>query len=173
MKKLILSALIAITAVFAGCKTATVESMEQLGFTAGYTAAYVLNKQAKIDNPARQAIINVMTVVQTVTPATNETYSTKWSEVAKVELQKLVDAGKIPQQSADYISRDIGKLGGLLDKYIEKKGIKDKKDLVDAFVGSFCSSFLTYFKPANVVSADSEKKELDEFTNEYLTENLK
>lgn len=178
MKKLLSTIMLASAVVLAGCnKEPTVEQMTELGTASGYTAAYVLDKQVKVEAEVRNGIIDVMNEVQKFIPQTNETYTAAWTPVVKSFLDTLKDKdGKpLPEATKEYILKDFGYVTSLLDQWIDKKGIRTEKNLTDAFVNAFFDSFLTNFKPANLMGAAKrdEEHKIDKLTEEILEELLK
>ena len=153
--------------VFSGCKTVpTADQMAKLGRASGYTAAFVLNTQVKVDDTTRNAIVDIMGQVEKSIPDTNQTFVAVWTPIAKAYLDEFKDKSGKPLSDAakNVILTNFGYVVGLLDTYVDKKGIREYKDLTETFVHSFCDTFLTNFKPVNTVSASLKKEELDEFT---------
>jgi len=168
IKTLALTA-VAATSIIVGCKTVpSVDEMTTLGKVSGYTAAYVLNKQVKVDDTTRNAIIDIMNEAEKYIPGTNETFASTWTPIAEKYLNEIKDkdGNPLPEATKARVLKDFNYLVGLLDSYIEKKGIKQYQELTDAFIHSFCDSFLTNFKPANGFSVSTQ--ELDEYTYGYM-----
>lgn len=150
-----------------GCKSIpTVDQMAKLGTASGYTAAFVLNTQVKVDDTTRNAIVDIMGRVENSIPDTNQTFVSVWTPIAQSYLDEFKDKNGNPLSDTvkKVILTNFGYVVGLLDTYVDKKGIREYKDLTETFVHSFCDSFLTNFKPVNTVSASLKKEELDEFT---------
>ncbi len=155
------------TLMFTGCKSVpTTDQMNTLGKASGYTAAFVLNTQVKVDDTTRNAIVDIMGQVEKSIPDTNQTFVVVWTPIAKTYLDEFkTKSGKsLPEAAKNVILTNFSYVVGLLDTYVDKKGIREYKDLTETFVHSFCDSFLTNFKPVNTVSATLKKEELDEFT---------
>lgn len=172
MKNCILTTLTIIIAFFTGCKTMpTVESMTNLGLTSGYTASIVLNTQTKMDVQTRTTITTIVTEVQKFTPETNSTYTVAWTPIAQKYVNQLVAEQKITQMVGNNVMVYFGYITNLLDLYIEKKGIREYQELVDAFIHGFCDSFLMNFR--SIALKASSKTEIDEFTYETLMKNFK
>jgi len=173
MKKLVLGIIAACMAIITGCKTVwTTDESYKVGSAVGYTTAYVLNNQAKLDNDTRNAIIKITTEVQKYVPGSNETFTTAWTPIVNSYLDKLVADGKLTVKQAERVKKDFCYITTLLDSYVEKKGIKPYQDCVNAFIDGFITKFLDNFKPVNVsgvLCTSTKSAELDAVTYEYLS----
>jgi len=153
-----------------GCKTTwTTDESYKVGSAVGYTTAYVLNNQTKVDDTTRGIIINVMTEVQKYVPGTNETFYAKWTPIANKYLDELVEKKDLTEKQAERVKKDFGYVVSLLDTYVEKKGIKPYQDCIDAFVNGFCTKFLENFKTTTGFCANTEEENIDQYAYGYLT----
>lgn len=165
MNKIIMYLWIISAIVVTGCKSLpTVESVSTLGDKFGKTTAYILNKQDKVDDDMRTTIIRIINEVERFIPKTNETFTTTWTPIVNNFLNDFKDksGNHLSEYMKDRVLTYFTYIVTLIDKYIEKKGIGERQELVDAFVHSFCSSFLADFKPANVVSVSTCETEIDQ-----------
>ena len=159
-----------------GCSTLpTADQMTSLGKASGYTAAYVLNTHVTLDTTARDAICNIVGGVEKIVPETNSTYAATWTPVAKKYLDGFKDksGNALPDATKDLVLTNFNYLVGLIDKYVDKKGVRQYTDLTDAFIHSFCDTFLANFKKSETVSAGVKKQDLDEFTYATMMEAIK
>lgn len=173
IKSLFVTTTLLAATILTGCKTVPTENqMQTIGNMSGYTAAFVLDKKVKVDDVTRNAIINITTEAEKYIPATNETFATTWTPIAKKYLDDFKDksGNPIPEETKKKVLTAFNYIVGLLDKYVEKRGIKEYQNLTEIFIHSFCNSFLTNFKPVNTQLMSSQKIELDEFTYKTMME---
>lgn len=171
IKSVLMSVSLVIATVLTGCKTVpTEDQMTTIGKMSGYTAAFVLDKEVKVDNTTRNAIIAIISEAEKYIPTTNETFATTWTPIAKRYLDNFKDeyVNPIPEATKEKIVTSFSYIVGLLDQYVEKRGIKQYQNLTEIFIHSFCDSFLISFKPANTQSLSAPKVEFDEFTYETM-----
>ena len=171
MKKLIMTAIAAIALVgCSGCKTKwTVEQVDTMSFAVGAAAAKVANiYDDKIQVESRNATIEVMNKLQYCIPDTNETFQTKWTDIASEHLDTLVANNKITEVQKDKIMITVNMATSAIDRFCDKHdGVKQSKEYTSAIVHGFCTGFLNNFKPANMFGVGI-KTEYDEDTYEFL-----
>jgi len=157
-----------------GCKTSqiTVEESYKIGTAVGNTTAYVLNNQFDVSNSTKTVIIDVVTEISKYVPATNETCSSTWTPIVKSLTDGYVKEGRMTQNEADRVVKDFKYITTLLDKYIDKKGLRSYQELIDSFVHGFCDKFLEKFKNNVLLASSIENEELDEEAYEYLSKNI-
>ena len=177
MKKVLASIIAGIMMVAIGCKSLpTTNQMSLLGTASGKTTAYIMNKQVNPTVEVRNGIIDVMNEVQKYIPATNETYTAKWTPIAENFLKSLKDkeGNPLPEATVARIVKDFSYVTTLLDKWVDKKGIRQYTELTDAFTNAFFDAFLTDFKPANSVGFSAAAPfKCEELTEELLSEIIK
>lgn len=172
MKKLIMTTIAAIAlAGCSGCKTTwTVEKVDTLAFAAGTATAKVANiYDDKITTQTRNATIEVMSKLQYSIPDTNETFHTKWTEIASIHLDTLVTSKKITEVQKDKIMITVNMVTSAIDRFCDKHdGVKQSKEYTSAIVHGFCNGFLNNFKPANVFSTSAKEIAYDEDIYNFL-----
>lgn len=155
-----------------GCITyPDVEKSSAMGSAVGITTAFVLNNQVEVPNDVRNSMIRVMAEVDRAIPSTNETFNTTWTPIAKSFLDNLTDAegNHLSDNTKTCALSNFSKIASLLDWYVEKKGMKQYQECVDAFVHAFTEAFTTKFKPVNnLLSSSATKDELDEDVMSYF-----
>jgi hypothetical protein len=166
MKKSLIIGTIALATALTGCKTTTppsVESVVKLGTAVGYTTAYVLNTKANIDANTRATILDVVTKLNSVVPNTNETFSAKWTPIAKEALDAYRDnsGNAIPEPTKALTLDVFGYVASVLDFYVDKKGYRQYKDIVSVWSNSFCDSFLAAFGKSEAFAASRKNEEFD------------
>lgn len=176
MKKTIILGAFAIAAsVVTGCKTTTppsTESVVRLGTTVGYTTAYIINTQKSIDDDTRNAIVGVVTKLNSIVPETNETFSVKWTPAAKemVDAYRDKNGNPIPESTKALVLNVFGYVVNVLDFYVDKKGYRQYQDVVSVWSNSFCDSFLSAFKKSEALVATRKNTDFDqEIYEEILT----
>lgn len=162
MKKIIIGAVIA-SALMTGCKS--VPSANTLYITSkaiGVSVALVAN-ETKIDNTARNEIVNIVNLVDVYVPTTNETITVGLDKIVNAYVDKIYDEGKITDDQKKLIL-DVAKV--MVDGidyivYVRYPKIGDNAVLVEAAIHGYSDGFLTYFKPANTMSASSATIDYD------------
>jgi len=172
-KSLILGTIAVATAVITGCKTTTppsVESVVKLGTAAGYTTAYVLNTKANIDDNTRNAIVDVVTKLNSVVPETNETFAVKWTPLAREVLDAYRDksGNALPEPTKEVAIDVFSYVTNVLDFYVDKKGYRQYQDIVSVWSNSFCDSFLAGFKKSEAFAASRRNADFDQEVYEEL-----
>ena len=174
-KALILGTLAIAAASITGCKTTTppsVETVVRLGTTVGYTTAYILNTKSNIDDNTRNVIFDVVMRLNSVVPETNETFSAKWTPIAREAIDAYRDKGgnPIPGPTKALAVDVFGYVANILDFYVDKKGYRQYQDIVSVWSNSFCDSFLAAFRKPESFAATRKN---DDFDREIYEEILK
>lgn len=145
------TALACIGLAFTGCKTVpSNEMMYTTSYAIGVAAGMITN-ETKIDDDSRNAVCEIMAIVRTVTPATNETFEVKWMKVAEEHVAKLVEKGKLDKAQGEIVLTAFKLACKGIDYMFEVRFPKAKqyKELVTSAIDGFCDGFLLVFKPAN------------------------
>lgn len=162
MKKILIGSVIA-AALMTGCKS--VPSATSLYITSkaiGVSVALVAN-ETKIDNASRNEIINIVNLVDAYVPSTNETITVGLDKIVNTYVEKIYEEGKITDDQKKLIL-DVSKVmvdGVDYIVYVRYPKIGDNVVLVEAAIHGYSDGFLTYFKPANTMSATSVTVDYD------------
>ncbi len=154
MKKIIIGAVVA-AALMTGCKS--VPSASTLYITSkaiGVSVALVAN-ETKIDNTARNEIVNIVNLVDAYVPSTNETITVGLDKIVNTYVDKIYEEGKITDDQKKLIL-DVAKVmvdGVDYIVYVRYPKIGDNVVLVESAIHGYSDGFLTYFKPVNTMSA--------------------
>lgn len=142
----------ALSIVLTGCKSVpTVEKMESIARLIGTSAGMVVN-MTKIDEKSKAVVVEIMKIVETSVPKTDQTFSEAWTPIAKEHVAKLVQEGKIDDGEAQLILTGFGLACDGLDYVFNVRYPKAKeyKELVEAaihgFIGGFTSVVNTSLK---------------------------
>ena len=141
----------AATIVYAGCKSLpTAEVMKSTATSIGYAAGLVAN-ETKIDDKARNTIVEIVNEVAKVVPAKGQKFEEAWTPVANGIVAKLIANGKITDGIGTISLAAFGIAVKGIDYIFDIRYPKAREyeELVAAAVSGFTEGFLTIFKPAN------------------------
>ena len=168
MKKLMVL-FAAVAALLVGCdpKLPTASEMETTAKAIGVAAGFVAN-QTKLDAGSKAAVVEVMTKVAEVVPASNQTFEEAWTPVAKEVVAKLVADGKLKEGQDVLVLAAFNVATKGLDYTFNVRYPKAKEvtELVNAAVRGFTTGFLTTFNTSAMKAAPAE---MDKEAYEYLT----
>lgn len=170
MKKILMIVAMALSCIFAGCKSVpTVDTMKTTAEAVGKAAGYVAN-QTKIDDKSRTVVIEIMARASQVVPGEDQTFVDAWMPIAKEVTDKLVAEGKIDEGQAALIDGAFGVVCKGLDYLVTVRYPKAKQyeNLVSAAVKGFTEGFLTVFKPVNGIVSVPAVDGYDRDAYEYL-----
>jgi hypothetical protein len=165
MKNILISLILGI--ILCGCKTTpTPEKMTNIGNLSGYTTAIMLNNNTNITETTLSTIVEVVKVVKTITPKTNSTFTSTWIPISNKYIDKLIFENKIIEKDGVIVKTYFNNIVSLIDVYIDKKQIRERQDLINIFVHSYCNSFLENLKINKLITI--KKEELDKFTIDFF-----
>lgn len=168
MKKLMVL-FAAVAALLVGCdpKLPTASEMETTAKAIGVAAGFVAN-QTKLDAESKTAVVEVMTKVAEVIPASNQTFEEAWTPTAKEVVAKLVADGKLKEGQDVLVLAAFNVATKGLDYTFNVRYPKAKEvaELVNAAVRGFTTGFLTTF---NTSAMKATPAEMDKEAYEYLT----
>lgn len=151
MKKLFFTLTVAASVLmYTGCKSIpTDDKMYMTSFAIGASAGLVAD-QLRIDDESRGRVLEIVDIVATVVPKTNETFEVTWGEVAKDYTAKLVEEGKIDAGQAYLIVGGVQLAGRGIDYvFYRYPQARTYASLVSAAVAGGTDGFKTTFRPAN------------------------
>lgn len=161
--------------VCAGCKSIpTVDVMKATATSVGYAAGLVAN-ETKIDDKARNTIVDIISAVARVVPQEGQTFEEAWAPVAKDVVAKLTGSGKIDEGVGEIALSAFGVAVKGVDYIftVRYPKAREYEELVAAAVSGFTGGFLTVFKPANGEEAKSANVKVDEAAYKWLKANAK
>jgi hypothetical protein len=164
----------AATIVCAGCKSLpTAEVMKSTATSIGYAAGLVAN-ETKIDDKARNTIVEIVNEVAKVVPAQGQKFEEAWTPVAKEIVAKLIADGKITEGIGTISLAAFGIAVKGIDYIFDIRYPKAREyeELVAAAVSGFTEGFLTVFKPANDATKGTAYK-ADDAAYKWLKANVK
>lgn len=135
-----------------GCKSLpSNDVMYTTTYAIGVSTGMVAN-QTKIDDATRNATCEIMGIVQTCVPETNETFQVAWMEKAEKHVADLIKAEKLNEAQGKMVLTVFSLACQGLDYIFEVRypNAKQYKELVSAAINGFTGGFLTVFKPVNV-----------------------
>ena len=165
MKKIIMSIVAMFAMIFAGCKEMTVERMTSISTVIGRTAGYAC-ELSKTKTEVKEAIAQVLDIASKVVPTNGQTFVEAWTPVIDVEINKLVDAGKLDAASAQIAKTALSiACQGIDYVFIKYPKAKDVKELVSAAVTGFVNGYKSVVTGALKAG---EKLDIDEDALKYL-----
>lgn len=174
MKKLVLGLMAAIALVFTGCKTVpSVDTLYSTSYAIGVSTALVMN-QTKLSDADRNVVIEIMKKVDEAVPQTGKTFTDAWTPIATEYVGQLVADGKLDETQAQLILTAFPAATQTLDYIVYKRYPKVGEDIkyVAAVTHGFSNGFLTYFPPANTVTASAKGVVYDAEAYELLQKKL-
>ena len=180
MKRIIIG--LAALAVLAGC-TPSEEQVNKTATAIGYAAGLVAN-QTKIDDSARNILIEVLGDVRSCVPAKEQSFEDAWTPVIKSRVTEFVEAGKLDAATGNLVTTVAIMAAKAVDYMFDVRFPKAKQyeELVRAGVSGALDGFLVVFKPVNCDEcSDCEdceirtrvKKDYDKDAYEWFKKNLK
>lgn len=157
----------------AGCKSLpTAEAMNTTATSIGYAAGLVAN-ETKIDDKARNTIVEIVTEVSKVVPAKGQSFEEAWTPVAKELVAKSIAEGKIDDGIGVVSLAAFGVAVKGIDYIFDVRYPKAREygELVAAAMSGFTDGFLTTFKPVN--DARGKTLEPDKEALKWLKANAK
>lgn len=151
IKLCLATALACIGLAFTGCKTVpSNDAMYTTSYAIGVAAGMITN-ETKIDDESRNAVCEIMSIVRSCTPATNETFEAKWMDIARAHVDTLVKEGKLDKVQGEIVLTAFRLACKGIDYVFEVRFPKAKqyKELVTSAIDGFCDGFLLVFKPVN------------------------
>lgn len=148
--KIMLASAAALLAL-AGCKSIpTPEAMKTTATAVGAAAGLVAN-ETKIDDKARNAVIEIMDKVSSVTPAAGQSFEEAWTPVAKEVVAKLIAEGKLDDGTGQLALMAFGIAVKGIDYIFDIRYPKAREyeELVAAAIKGFTDGFLSTFPPAD------------------------
>lgn len=165
-----MAAIAAAATVFCiGCKSLpTAEVMKATATSIGYAAGLVAN-ETKIDDKARNTIVEIVNEVAKVVPEKGQKFEDAWTPVAKEIVAKLIAEGKITDGIGTISLAAFGVAVKGIDYIFDVRYPKAREyeELVSAAVSGFTEGFLTVFKPVNGESKGTAYK-ADEAAYKWL-----
>lgn len=161
--------------VCSGCKSLpTADVMRATATSIGYAAGIVAN-ETKIDDKARNTIVEVMNAVAIVVPQEGQTFDEAWTPAAKGIVAKLIADGKIDERGGTIALTAFGVAVKGVDYIftVRYPKAREYEELVAAAVSGFADGFLTVFKPVDGEEAKSAKIKADEAAYKWLKANAK
>lgn len=161
--------IMAASVLMTGCKSIpTVEKMTTTARSVGVAAAAVCNVSG-LDSESKAAIINIMDCVDDIVPTNSQKFVDAWMPIVKVEVKKLVDAGKIDDGKGTIIIAAVNVACKGVDYIFDVKYPKAREyeELVSAAVHGFDDGFLATINPNMKLSASAAIK-MDEDAYKYL-----
>lgn len=138
-----------------GCKSVpTTDTMYRTSYAVGVTTGMIAN-ETKIDDASRNAICEVLEVVSSIVPETNQTFEAAWTPIAKAHIARLVEDGKLDDAQARMVETAFSLVVQGIDYIFEFRypEARECKEVVIAAVDGFTGGFLAVFTPANDVRA--------------------
>lgn len=166
---------VALVTTSVGCKSIpTTDSMYRTSYAVGVATGMIAN-ETKIDDASRNAICDIINVVSSCIPETNQTFEAAWTPIAKAHIAKLVEDGKLDDAQARMVETVFSLAIQGIDYLFEYRYPKAKtyKEVVVAAIDGFSSGFLKVFKPANATLSASRTVELDAEAYQWLKANRK
>lgn len=166
LKKMIISAAAAVAAILmVGCdKTPSVEKINAIATTIGRTAGYAC-ELSKTKTSVKEGIAKVFDVVATVVPTNGQTFAEAWTPVIEVEVNKLVEEGKLDAAGAAVAKMALGvACDGIDYVFVKYPKAKDAKELMSAATAGFIAGY----KSVVNLAAGADKPEIDEDAYKYL-----
>jgi len=173
MKKLVLGAIAAIacSAAVVGCKSIPTDSqMYTTSYAVGASTGLIAD-MTKIDDKTRNKVIEIVNIVDTHIPQTNETFTEAWTPIANRYIAKWVEDGDINAAQGVLISKTFDIACNGIDYLfnIRYPQARQYQDLTAAATHGFCDGFLVTFKPANTLTATGTNVQIDKAAYEYLS----
>lgn len=159
--------------ICSGCKNLpTADVMESTASSIGVAAGLVAN-ETKIDDKARNTIVEIVNEVSRVVPSKGQSFEDAWTPVAKELVAKLIADGKIDEGIGTVSLAAFGVAVKGIDYIftVRYPKAKEYEELVAAAVKGFTTGFLTVFKPAN--DTKGKKIEADKEALKWLKANAK
>lgn len=148
-----------------GCDdTPSPERMNAIATAVGRTAGYAC-ELSKTKTAVKESIALVLDVASKVVPTTDKTFAEAWTPVIAEELQKLIAAGKLDENGANFAKLALTTACDGID-YIFIKHPKAKE--VQELVSVATAGFITGYKSVVSLAAGVEKPEIDEDAYKYL-----
>lgn len=173
MKTVILTICAAVVTVFTGCKSIpSADAMYSTSYAIGYAAGAIAN-ECKISDKDRNVVVDIVNIVTSCVPETNQTFEAAWTPIAQAHVDKLVAEGKISANEGVLIMGAFGVVVKSLDYIFEVRYPKAKqyKDLVVAAIDGASAGFLRVFKPANAALSVPSKPQYDIEAYNWLKKN--
>jgi hypothetical protein len=170
MKKILFTIMAAMACVFTGCNnTPSVERMTTIATAIGKTAG-VACELAKTKTEVKEGITIVLNAVQAVVPTNGQTFVEAWTPIIEIELQKLVDAGKINAAGSSIAKFALGAACEGIDYiFIKYPKACDAKELVSAAVTGFVNGYKSVIGLAHGAKDDIK---VDEEAMKYIKAKL-
>lgn len=171
----IASLCLALTMASVGCRSVpTADTMYSTSYAVGIATGMVAN-EAKIDDASRNAICDVLNVVSSCVPETNQTFEAAWMPIAKAHIAKLAAEGKLDSLQSRMVETTAGIIVQGIDYLFEHRFPKAKmyKDVVTAAIDGFAGGFLMMFKPTNDTLSYARSVEFDAQAYHWLKSNGK
>ena len=159
--------------ICSGCKNLpTADVMESTASSIGVAAGLVAN-ETKIDDKARNTIVEIVNEVSRVVPGKGQTFEDAWTPVAKELVAKLIADGKIDEGIGTVSLAAFGVAVKGIDYIftVRYPKAKEYEELVAAAVKGFTNGFLTVFKPVN--DTKGKQIEADKEALKWLKANAK
>lgn len=137
--------------MFTGCKSLpTAEVMEKTAYSIGIAAGLIAN-ETKIDDKARNTVVDIVNEVSRVVPKEGQSFEDAWTPVAKEIVAKLIADGKIDQGVGTIVLTAFSVAVKGIDYIFDVRYPKARayEELVSAAVKGFTEGFLTVFKPVD------------------------
>lgn len=170
IKTAVATVMAATMVLMAGCdkELPTPEKIEAVATVIGKTAGYVC-EIAKTKTSVKESIDHVLDVVGKVVPTNGQTFVEAWTPVIDEELKKLVDAGKLDENSSIIAKIALGvACDGIDYVFVRYPKAKDVQELVSATIAGFINGYKSVVK----LSASAAKPEIDEDAYKYLKSKL-
>ena len=151
-----------------GCKSIPDDAkMYTVSYAVGAATAKVVD-MSNINDKTTEVIVKTMNSVQLYVPATNETFTSKWTPIISLNVSTMVKSGELTEIEATFIEKTFKVVCNGLDYLIEKRFPEANmyENLMSSAIYGFNAGFLTYFKPSKLLSARTVKDSLDK--EEYL-----
>lgn len=153
---------LAAAVLISGCDDLpTPEKMASYANAVGKAAGYAC-KIAKVKPEVKEKVVEVLDTVVQVVPNTNETFAVAWSGLIKVEVQKLIDSGKLDAEAGPTVELAMRAAAEGLDYvFIKYPKAKDSKELVETATHGFVAGFKSTVKLAAGIENGYDKEAYD------------
>lgn len=174
---LTVAATIAASIGITGCdKLPSPEKIEILSTSVGVAAGCAVDIAGTSDKD-RQAILDVLDVLDDVVPEQGQSFLYAWTPVISETVDKLVADGKLDVKAAPIVKNALFVAAQGLDYMFEVRWPKAReyKDLVSSGIRGFTSGFKTIIRPSNALQAAKLDYNEDEYNRatEWFKKNLK
>lgn len=167
---IVLAALCVISAV--GCKSLPTDDKMYVSSYAVGASTGLIADMTKIDDTSRDKVIDIVNIVNTHVPQTNETFTEAWTPIADSYIERLVKSGEIDVGQGILISKTFDIICNGIDYVfiVRYPKARQYQELVEAATHGFSDGFLDTFKPVNALFSTGDRTiEIDKDVYKYLS----